>query len=79
MGKKVTTSVPHNKYGIPDLTGERKGARVTFRMEKENEVEIYANKEELRLMAKAFLGLSECEREDGYHIHINAASANKPK
>lgn len=71
MRKKVTISVAYNEYGIPDLTDKQKEARVTFRLGNKNEVEIYANKEGLRLMAKTFLGLAEYEREDGYHIHLD--------
>lgn len=69
--KKVKIEIDYNEYGFPIL--ERLGnPNVSFRLGDSNELIIEGNKDGLRLLVKALLGMAEYENNDGYHIHLDA-------
>lgn len=66
--KKAKIEIDYNEYGFPIL--ERLGnPNISFRLEDSNELIIEGNKDGLRLLAKALLGMDE--NNDGYHIHLD--------
>lgn len=68
--KKAKIEIDYNEYGFPIL--ERLGnPNISFRLEDSNELIIEGNKDGLRLLAKALLGMAEYENNDGYHIHLD--------
>lgn len=69
--KKAKIEIDYNEYGFPIL--ERLGnPNISFRLEDSNELIIEGNKDGLRLLAKALLGMAEYENcDDGFHIHLD--------
>ncbi len=71
MNKKKTISVSFNQEDLPYIT-IKAHTYLTFTIsEDSNSVTIVGNKNGLRLMSKALLGMAETDRTDGYHIHID--------
>ena len=60
--KKAKIEIDYNEYGFPIL--ERLGnPNISFRLEDSNELIIEGNKDGLRLLAKALLGMAEYPAE----------------
>ncbi len=71
MKKRKSVSVSFNEEDLPYIS-VKNDVNLTFRISEDSKtVEIVGNKNGLRLMAKALLGMSETERTDGYHLHID--------
>ncbi len=69
--KKKSISVSFNEEDLPYIP-IKKNARLTFSISEDNKsIQIIGNKNGLRLMAKALLGMAETERTDVYHLHID--------
>lgn len=68
--KKARLEIEYNEYGIPIL--EKSGnPNLSFRSGNPNELYIEGNRDALILLAKALLGLAECEVDYGFHIHLD--------
>ncbi len=71
MKKKKSVSVGYNEEDLPYIP-LKNNVNLTFRISEDGKtIEIDGNKNGLRLMAKALLGMAETERTDGYHVHID--------
>ena len=70
MRKTKSISVSFNNSNLPYFKSEE-GNYLSFDIQNEKCIEIFGNKEGLKLLEKALLGIAECERTNGFHIHID--------
>lgn len=68
--RKAKLTIKYNNSDIPCVK-RKNGVNLTFQIRNKNELEILGNKKGLKLLARALLGLAECGRKDGFHIHID--------
>ncbi len=70
MPQTKTIEVAFNDTGIPCVEVDPE-AELNIRVNEEGTFEITGNRTGLRLLARSALGMAECERTDGYHIHLD--------
>ncbi len=70
MKKKKSIQVIFNENQLP-IIKPTKNTHLTYDCNTDGSINIKGNKKGLLLLAQAALGMAECERLDGYHIHID--------
>lgn len=73
MTKKIREkklSVEFGENGLPYIEADER-AYLSYSTDPNGTLCLSGNKHGLLLLAKSLLGLAECERDDGYHIHLD--------
>lgn len=68
--KDANLNVEFGENGLPFIEPVD-GAQLNYSVSNNGSLNVDGNKEGLLLFAKALIGMAYCERDDGYHVHLD--------